>query len=178
MACCFALTSSLPASAAGIDLREFTFQPGDEGYDLSVNAELELSPAVETLLERGVTLTFRAEAEVNRPRWYWLNERVARKVQNHQLSYQSLTRQYRVTSGDLKQNYPTLREALRKLSRSRFRPLVERRDLKVGAAYEASFRFYLDISQLPKPLQVSAFLGNEWALSAEPRIWTFVAEAR
>ena len=164
--------------AAGIELRDLVLAPSDESYELSVNADFELPPAVEKLLERGVTLTFRAEADILRPRWYWFNERVARKVQNFHLSYQTLTRQYRVTFGDLQQSFPSLRDALRKLSRIRQWTIADRRDLKPGAQYDASFRYYLDISQLPKPLQVTAFTNSEWELSASPRNWTFTAEAK
>lgn len=166
------------AHAGGIQLRDLVLGIGDEGYELSVNADFELSPAVETLLERGVTLTFRAEMDVTRPRWYWFNERVARKAQNFRLSYQTLTRQYRVAFGDLQQSYPTLRDALRKVSRIRQWVIVDKKELKPGAQYDASFRYYLDISQLPKPLQVTAFTNSEWELSAEPRNWTFTADYR
>lgn len=164
--------------AAGIELRDFRFAPGDEAYELSVNADFELPAALENLLEKGVTLTFRAEVEVQRPRWWWLNERVVRRTQNIRLSYQTLTRQYRVAVGDIQTSYSSLPEALRKLSRLRQWPVVERRDLKAGAPYEAVLRFFHDVSQLPKPLQVTAFATTEWDLSATPKTWTFVPEAR
>ena len=166
------------AYGAGIELREFRFAPGEETYDLSVNADFELPAALENLLEKGVTLTFRAEVEVQRPRWWWLNEGVARRGQNIRLSYQALTRQYRVSTGALQNSYTSLPEALRKITRIRNWPVVERRELKAGAQYEAVFRFYHDVSQLPKPLQVTAFATSEWDLSAPPKTWTFVPEAR
>lgn len=166
------------AHAGGIQLRDLVLALGDEGYELSASADFELSPAVETLLERGVTLTFRAEMDVTRPRWYWFNERVARKAQNFRLSYQTLTRQYRVAFGELQQSYPSLRDALRKVSRIRQWAIVDKKDLKPGAQYDATFRYYLDISQLPKPLQLTAFTNSEWELSAEPRTWTFTADYR
>jgi hypothetical protein len=163
---------------AGIELRDFRFVPGEEAYELSLNADFELPPALENLLEKGVTLTFRAEVEVQRPRWWWLNERVARRGQNIRLSYQTLTRQYRVSTGALQTSYTSLPEALRKITRLRQWPVVERRELKAGAQYEAVFRFYHDVSQLPKPLQVTAFATSEWELAAPPKTWTFVPEAR
>lgn len=166
------------AAAAGIELQEFGFAPADDSYELSVNAEFDLSPAVEKLLERGVTLTFRAEVEVLRPRWYWFNERVSRKVLNYRLSYQTLTRHYRVAIGDIQQSYSSLSEALHKVSRIRQWPVLDRRDLNTGDQYEASFRYYLDNSQLPKPLQVTAFTHSEWELAATPKQWTFVAEGK
>lgn len=164
--------------AAGIELRNFSTGPGDDGYELSVNADFELPVALETLLEKGVTLTFRVEVDVTRPRWWWFNERVARRVQNHRLSYQTLTRQYRVSTGEIQHSYPSLQEALRKISRIRNWTVAEKGELKPGNAYEAVFRIYHDVSQLPKPLQVTAFANTDWELSAEPRKWTFTAEAK
>lgn len=166
------------AGAAGIELRNFQAGPGDDGYELSVNADFELPPALETLLEKGVTLTFRVEVDIARPRWWWFNERVTRKVQNHRLSYQTLTRQYRLSTGDIQHSYPTLQEALRKISRIRQWTVAEKGELKPGAAHEAIFRIYHDVSQLPKPLQVTAFANTDWELSAEPRKWTFTVEAK
>jgi hypothetical protein len=163
------------AHAAGIELRDFAFGAGDDAYELAVSAEFTLPPALENLLEKGVTLTFRAEVEVQRPRWWWFNERVARKVSNYRLSYHALTRQYRVTSGEFQQSFPALSDALRKITRLRQWPVVERAEVRAGAQYEAVFRYYHDVSQLPKPLQVTAFANTDWELSAEPRKWTFTA---
>jgi hypothetical protein len=163
------------ARAAGIELRNFVFGPGDDGYELSLNAEFSLPPALETLLEKGVTLTFRAEVEVQRPRWWWFNERVARRVQNYRLSYHTLTRQFRVSIGDLQHSYANLSDALRKLTRLRQWTIVDHDEIKPGAQYDAVFRFYHDVSQLPKPLQVTAFANTDWELSAEPRKWVFTA---
>jgi hypothetical protein len=166
------------AQAAGIELRNFTAGPGDDGHEISVNADFELPQALETLLEKGVTLTFRVEVEITRPRWWWFNERVTRKVVNHRLSYQTLTRQYRLSTGEIQHSYATLQEALRKITRIRNWTVAEKAELKPGSAHEAIFRIYHDVSQLPKPLQVTAFANTDWELSAEPRRWTFIPEAK
>ena len=165
------------AQAESIALREVSFVPLDDAYELNVKADFELAPHLEQMLERGVTLTFRAEFEVFRPRWYWLDDRVARRTMNTRLSYQELTRQYRVANGEFQQSFASLREALRRLSSIRHWQITEARALTPGLAYEARFRYYLDPSQLPKPLQLSAFASSEWDLSSELRAWRFVAEA-
>lgn len=158
-----------------IALRNVSFGPGDEAYELNFTADFELAPHLEQMLERGVTLTFRVEFEVFRPRWYWLDERVARRIVNFRLSYQELTRQYRVASGDLQQSFPSLRQALRYLSGVRNLPAADHRSLTPGITYQARLRYFLDTSQLPKPLQLSAFTSSEWDLSSETRSWSFVA---
>lgn len=163
------------AQAETIALREVSFGVVDDVYEINFNADFELAPHLEQMLERGVTLTFRVEFEVFRPRWYWLDERVARRNANYRLSYQELTRQYRVSSGDFQQSFPSLRLALRRLQSVRHLPITEARNLTPGASYEARLRYFLDTSQLPKPLQLSAFTSSEWDLSSETRGWLFVA---
>lgn len=165
------------AGAETIALRDVSFGLTDEAYELNLNADFELAPHLEQMVDRGVTLTFRVEFEISRSRWYWLDQRIARRVQNFRLSYQELTRQYRVTSGNFQQNFPTLRQALRQLSGVRRWQITEAHNLNPGSEYEASLRFYLDTSQLPKPLQLSAFTSSEWDLASETRVWRFVAGA-
>lgn len=163
------------AQAEPIGLRDISFGLVDDAYELNLNAEFDLAPHLEQMLERGVTLTFRLEFEVYRPRWYWLDERVLRRNLNFRLSYQELTRQYRVSSGDFQQSFPSLRLALRRLSAVRHWQIGDARSLSLGTAYEARLRYFLDTSQLPKPLQLSAFTSSEWDLSSDSLAWQFVA---
>lgn len=163
------------AQAESIALRDVGLSVVDDTYELNLTADFDLAPHLEQMLERGVTLTFRVEFEVFRPRWYWLDDRVARRSMNIRLSYQELTRQYRVAYGEFQQSFPTLREALRRLSGVRHWQIVELKNLTPGAAYEARLRYFLDTSQLPKPLQLSAFTSSEWDLSSETRGWRFIA---
>lgn len=50
-----------------------------------------------------------------KPRWYWLDEEVARSKERIELSYQALTRQYRLTQHGQPRNFPTLKAALQAL---------------------------------------------------------------
>lgn len=164
------------AQAESIVLREVSFGAADDAYELNLKADFELAPHLEQMLERGVTLTFRVEFEVFRPRWYWFDDRLARKTMNIRLSYQELTRQYRVANGEFQQSFSSLRDALRRVASVRHWSIADARALTPGLAYEARLRYYLDTSQLPKPLQLSAFASSEWDLSSELRAWRFVAE--
>jgi hypothetical protein len=56
--------------------------------------------------------------------------------------------------------------------------VAERNALRVGRSYNAALRFRLDVGELPKPLQVSAFGRKDWNLSSDWYRWTFVAAAR
>lgn len=159
------------ARAEPIVLNEVAFAQAEDGYELSLKAEFELAQHLEQMLDRGVTLSFRVEFELSRSRWYWFDERVARRTINLRLSYQELTRQYRVASGDFQQSFSTLRQALKHLSTVRRWHIAESRALTPGVAYDARLRFYLDTAQLPKPLQLSAFANSEWHLASETLNW-------
>ena len=164
------------AQAEHIELSDIDFGLGDDAYELDFTARFDLADHLEQMLDRGVTLTFRVEFEVYKPRWYWLDERVARRNQDFRLSYQALTRQYRVATGNFQQSFPTLRQAIRQLSGVRHWAVTDDRKLTPGTRYEARLRYYLDTSQLPKPLQLSAFTSSEWDLSSETKVWQFVAK--
>jgi hypothetical protein len=109
-----------------------------------------------------------------RPRWYWFDETLASRRLTYRLSFHALTRQYRLSSGALHQNFATLAEALGVISRLRGWPVAERGTFKPGVAYEAGVRLYLDLTQLPKPLQVSAIGSPEWTVGTDWYRWNYV----
>ena len=78
---------------------------------------------VEQALEQGVPLYFVSEFTLTRPRWYWLDEVVARSEQTTRLSYNALTRQYRITRGALFQNFASLDDALRIIGHQTAEPI-------------------------------------------------------
>ena len=112
-------------------------------------------------------LNFLLEFELIRPRWYWLNEKVATLTQQYKLSYNTLTRQYRITLGTLSQNFTTLGDAVQFLSRPRNVTVADKAHLQPGTAYSAAVRMRLDVSQLPRPFQITAFGSREWNLASD-----------
>lgn len=152
--------------ANGIDIRQVSLQAGEESYELSADFAIDFPPALEEAVARGLTLYFVAEFELSRPRWYWFDERAARRTQTWRLSYHALTRQYRLGSGALLQNFSSLADALRVLSRLRGWSVVEPKDVRPGESYVAQLRLSLDLSQLPKPFQLNALANREWDLSS------------
>jgi hypothetical protein len=163
-----------PAAAAEPEVREAQLSLTDDGYAVSAEFSFELRQRLEEAVTRGVPLSFAVDFELTRPRWYWLDEKIASHSLTMQLSYHALTRQYRLSSGTLHQNFRTLDEAVAILSRLRPWTVFERNAVKVGESYQAAIRLRLDISQLPKPFQVTALANREWALSTDWRRWTFV----
>ena len=163
----------LPAAAAeGIDVRSAALVPADDGYYLDATFDIALTNALEDALNKGVPLHFLVEFELIRPRWYWLNEKVANVQQRYRLSYNALTRQYRVGVGTLYQNFPTLSEAFEFLSRVRLRDIAEPGTLKKDNTYTAALRMRLDTSQLPRPFQISAVGSRDWNISSDWYRWT------
>lgn len=87
------------AHAENIEVRAAAVALRDDGYALDVDFDIQLTPTVEDILAKGVALNFLLEFDLIRPRWYWLNDKVASVTQQYKLSYNSLTRQYRISLG-------------------------------------------------------------------------------
>jgi len=162
-----ALHGSLFAQSA---LNSLQLGRADDGVRLSYSARLELPKAVDEALHKGVPLYFVAEALLTRDRWYWRDATVARSQRQWRLSYQPLSRQYRLSTGGLHQSYDSLAEALAPVSRASGWPLDLREELQAGATYELRFGLRLDISQLPAPLQIGLGLGAALNLERELRL--------
>jgi hypothetical protein len=167
-----ALATALGALAQGVEVRKPTVTIEDNAFVLDAQFDIQLTPTLEEALNKGVPLYFLLEFELIRPRWYWFNDRVVSLHQQYRLSYNALTRQYRLGVGNLYQNYATLSEALEVMSRLRRRQEVEPGTMRRDASYVAALRFRLDTSQLPKPFQVSALGSSQWQISSDWYRWT------
>ena len=151
------LLSAAPAAQAeGIDVSRAALVAADEGYFLEADFGVALNPTLEDALNKGVPLYFLLEFEIIRVRWYWFNDKILDTRQQYRLSYNALTRQYRLGLGSLFHNFNALSEALDFLSRVRRRQVLEPGVLNKGNTYIAGVRMRLDVSQLPKPFQLNA----------------------
>ena len=160
------------AVAEGIEVRSAELAPREDGYALEANLEIALTPTLEDALHRGVSLFFLLEFDLQRPRWYWFNEKIAALQQQYRLNYNTLTRQYRVSTGALYQNFDTLAEALAFLSRVRRPQVIDQAALRGDSNYAAALRMRLDLSELPKPFQVNALASREWNIGSDWYRWT------
>ena len=171
-----ALGWSTAGRAANIEISHISLEGNEEGYALDADFQIELNPRLEDAIEKGVALYFEVEFELTRKRWYWFDDSVSRRLMLR-LSYHALTRQYRLSSGALYQSFSTLADALRVLSRVRSWQVLEPGQANVGADYQAALRMRLDVTQLPKPFQVSALTSREWNLASDWRRWPFKIRA-
>jgi hypothetical protein len=158
--------------AEGIEVRGAALVAAEEGYYVEATFEIALTGALEDALNKGIPLHFLVEFELIRPRWYWLNEKIVNHQQSYRLSYNALTRQYRVGVGTLYQNFASLNEALELLKRVRLRDLFEPGTLRKDNTYTAALRMRLDTSQLPRPFQLSAVGSRDWSIGSDWYRWT------
>ena len=166
LACGMATT----AQAAGIDVRKAALSVSEEGYLLEAEFDIQLTPLLDDVLHKGVPLYFTLEFEVMRPRWYWTNEKIVELRHPQRLSFNTLTRQYRVGAGALYQNFPTPAEALGFMSRVRRREELEAGVLRKGVNHPAALRLRLDAAQLPKLFQINN--SRDWNIGSDWFRWT------
>jgi len=167
------LVVTAPASADTIPVTSAELRI-DEG-EVLLNAEFEftLNPTLEDALEKGIPLYFALDFELTRGRWYWLDEKVAQTALVYRVSYNALTRQYRVASGLLTQTFNSLEEVERFIGRITSRRVASADALTKGARYDAAVRLRLDVNQLPKPILINALASREWTLASDWHRWSF-----
>jgi len=157
-----------------IAVRDARLVADESGVALNADFVVTLTPRLENALHEGVALYFTTEFECTRPRWYWLDERIASVSRSTRLSFHALTRTYRLNTGTLHQSFPSLSEALHVLGRIRQWVVIQNDQLYPATTYVAAVRMRLDVTQLPKPFQVSALTNREWTLVSEWARWGFI----
>lgn len=170
--CCMALPTPARAQAQPLD-SSMRIERSDDGVYLSTTLSLELPTLVEDALYKGIAMYFVMEAEVARERWYWPDQQVAQAVRYLRLSYQPLTRRWRLNVSPtpfektglgvlLNQNFDDLAEALDAMQRIAHWKIAEPAAVAPGTRYRAQLSFRLDLSQLPRPLQIGALGRSGW----------------
>jgi hypothetical protein len=160
-----------------VELKNLRLEQTPEGLVMSANIHLELAPALEDALLKGVALTFVAEAQVLRDRWYWYDKNVATTQRSMRLSFQPLTRRWRLSLGSggnesssgasLSQSFDQLPDALLAVGRiSRWR-VADSAEIEADARHNVSFRFRLDTNQLPRPMQIGITGNADWNLNVQ-----------
>lgn len=153
----------------------------EDGLYLGAQIKFELPAIVEDALVKGVPMFFVTEAEVSRDRWYWYDKKVATAARNIRLSFQPLTRRWRinVTSGvignaglgvSLPQYFDSLSDALVKIQRISNWKIAELTDVDAEVPHTVDLHFKLDVSQLPRPFQIGLIGNGDWTIFAAKRI--------
>jgi len=161
------------ARADTIAVKSADIHADEDAYVLNAEFDFALNPTLEEALQKGVPLYFALDFDLVRPRKYWFDEKVMSFSTQYRVSYNALTRQYRVASGLLGQTFDGLDEVERFLSRVTSRQIARADELSKGMRYEAAIRLRLDVNQLPKPFQLSALGSREWSLQSDWHRWSF-----
>jgi hypothetical protein len=174
------------AATAG-EVQEMRLERDEDSLSLQAVLAFELPALAEDALRKGIPMYFVTEAEVTRSRWYWSDQRIAKAERYLRLSYQPLTRRWRlnvssepfdpsglgVMVGQNFEDLPEVLAAMQRISRWKIAPASA---VETGTAYQLQLRFRLDLSQLPRPLQIGALGRSGWNLSFS-RGQRWVAEA-
>ena len=168
-----------PARVAAEDVAaegsELHIDRAEDGLYLSTQMQIHLPELVEDALYKGIPMYFVAEAQVMRARWYWADRQVAETTRYLRLSYQPLTRRWRlnisstpfsnsglgVVLGQTFDDYDDVMAAIQRVSRWK---IAEKDAIGADVAHTVHFQFRLDTSQLPRPLQIGAVGRSGWSL--------------
>jgi hypothetical protein len=176
----WAYPGSARAEAPTTEISLLRLERAGDAVLLTATVKFELPAVVQDALLKGVAIIFVAEADVLRERWYWTNKKVASAERHMRLVYQPLTRRWRlnVASGlitnaglgmTLNQNFETLPDALAAVQRLFRWKIADVSEIDLEQRQLVEFRFRLDMSQLPRPLQIGMLGQADWDISVSSR---------
>lgn len=148
----------------------------DDGVWLSTQMAFELPGVVEDALLKGIPIFFVAEVDVLRERWYWTNRKLSTVQRHLRLAYHPLTRRWRLNLGTgehnalpqglaLNQNFDNVQDAMAAVRRIVHWRIADSADIEAGVKHLVEFRFRLDVSQLPRPLQIGTLGQSDWQIT-------------
>jgi hypothetical protein len=174
----FFLTATVSfAHANEINFSNVSLTPLEKSWALNADVQLELSPALEQLVKKGVTLHFVTEFQLTKKRWYWLDAKVVDVQRVSKISYQALTNQYRVTLGTFSLTAATLKQALAAVKTIEDWVVIDPAAIESKQTYQAALRLRLDSNQLAKPFQVNAINSKSWNLQSDWYRFQFIPTA-
>jgi hypothetical protein len=175
LACC-ALLFLLPARAdPAAEVSQLRLERAEDAVLLSATVQFELPAVIDDALAKGIPMFFVAEAVLYRDRWYWYDKELAVAARHMRLSYQPLTRRWRLVVSPspignsglaLGQTFETREEAMAAVQRISHWKIAHAADLEPEGRYNVDFRFRLDVSQLPRPFQIGAVGQADWNIAA------------
>lgn len=166
---------AMAAQAATAEVGELRLERAEDGLYLSANLQFGLPELAEDALYKGIPMFFVADAQVLRDRWYWSDRLVAETTRYFRLSYQPLTRRWRLNISAvpfsnsglgvvLGQGFDSYDDAIASVQRFSRWKIAERDVIEADAVHTVNFRFRLDMSQLPRPFQIGVVGRAGWNL--------------
>ena len=171
------IAEGVHAESAYTVINNMRLERQDDGLHLSAQIKFDIPTIVEDALIKGIPMFFVTEAEVSKDRWYWYDKKVAVAMRQMRLSFQPLTRRWRlnVTNGvigntgqgvSLPQYFDSLSDALANIQRISSWKIAELSEVDIDASHTIDLRFKLDVSQLPRPFQIGLIGNGDWNISA------------
>ena len=133
-------------------------------YQLSANMDYHLNDDVREAIDSGVPLIMVMDIELYKPRKYVWDKEIAELQQRYKLQYHALAEQYIVTninSGE-QQTYHALFSAIESIRDVHDIPIIDAQLLNADTSYNLRLRVRLELSSLPVPLRLTAYLNSKW----------------
>ena len=133
-------------------------------YQLSANMDYKLNDDVREAIDSGVPLIMVMDIELYKPRKYVWDKEIAELQQRYKLQYHALAEQYIVTninSGE-QQTYHALFSAIESIRDVHDIPIIDAQLLNADTSYNLRLRVRLELSSLPVPLRLTAYLNSKW----------------
>jgi hypothetical protein len=183
LAVCFVLVAALcvnprTASAAepAVELQTLKVEQSEGAVYASLQWNFQLPAPLEDALYKGVALYFVADIEVTRERWYFYDKKLLSAQRHMRLSFLPLTRRWRVNVASqpfssaglgmsLGQSYDNLDDALQSIRRIAQWNIGNASDLEPDTKQNIAVSFKLDLTQLPRPMQIGAAGQNDWNIA-------------
>lgn len=142
---------------------------------LTTSLNWALPDLVQDALRKGIPVHFIAEADMLRERWYWRDQTLLSAQRFMRLSYQPLTRRWRLYTGSqpfegqglgvaLSSSFETLEDAVLAMQRIVRWRIGDISILPDSGQALLQLRFRIDLSHFPRPLQIGALGRADWNL--------------
>ena len=183
MAVCFVIFSALcltPLTARAaeptVELQNLKVDQSEGAVYASMQWNFQLPAPLEDALYKGVALYFVAEIDVTRERWYFYDKKLLSAQRHMRLSFLPLTRRWRVNVASqpfssaglgmsLGQSYDNLEDALQSIRRIAQWNIGNASDLELDTKQNISISYKLDLTQLPRPMQMGAAGQSDWNIA-------------
>lgn len=165
--------ASVVRADPAVTLQDLKIEREEGAIFLSAEWQFDMPNVLEEALSKGVTLYFLTEVDLRQERWYFYNQRVARVERHVRLYYQPLTRRWRVNVSqqpfslgglgvNIGQSYDSVAEAMNAVRRITRWRIANVSDVSLDAKPSVTISFKLDLTQLPRPLQMGATGHSDW----------------
>ncbi|MEM7378183.1 MAG: DUF4390 domain-containing protein [Pseudomonadota bacterium] len=161
------------ADEGRVEYRSLVSYVIDGNVMLESDVTVRLSGLTRAALQSGVALEFDVEIDVIRQRSFWPDLTLRRYQIPVRLSYQDLTRSYRLerlNSGQ-RASFPDLDTALDAVAQLRDVVLIPDDQLSRPGRYYGVMRVRLDLDALPSPLRTQAYFSRAWTLKNGEQTW-------